>query len=80
MSQLVWGNNHNPPFDNLSIKVSPLRSVTLKEVAYMYAWCSLNSTRWNLRVDASNNKYFDVTFAFNDELEALTFKLTWAFN
>jgi hypothetical protein len=80
MSRLVWGNNQNPSFDTLLIKVSPKKPVTLKEVAYMYAWCNLNSTRWNLRVDTSNDKKFDVTFAFDDEIEALIFKLTWAYN
>jgi hypothetical protein len=76
----MWGTFHNPPFDTLQVRVSPQNPVTLKEVAYMYAWCNLNSTRWNLRVETSNDKKFEVTFAFDDELEALTFKLTWAFN
>lgn len=80
MSQLFYGQVNNPPFDTLQIRVSPNKAVTLKEVAHMYAWCSLNSKKWNLRVDSSNNKMFEVTFAFDDELEALLYKLTWAFN
>jgi hypothetical protein len=78
MSKLILERVNNPPFATLGIQVPVPHSITLKEVARMYSWCSMNSTKWNLRVDSSNNKTFKVTFAFENEMEALIFKLTWA--
>jgi hypothetical protein len=79
MSKLILESYLNPRFDTLPHKVPVLNQVKLADIAHMYAWCSVNTQKWNLYVTPSNDKMFEVTFAFDDEMDALVFKLTWAY-
>jgi hypothetical protein len=67
-----------PRFDTLKYRVVVDRVLTLKELAVIYTWCCNNTTEWNLQIENLAEELGRVTFAFNDELEALMFKLTWA--
>jgi hypothetical protein len=68
-----------PPFASLKHRVVLTRVNTLKELAVIYSWCCANCTEWNLQVLSGLELPTSIAFAFNDELEALMFKLTWAY-
>lgn len=79
MSKLILESYLLPRYETLPYKVPVMNKVKLMDIARMYAWCSVNTQKWNLYVETSETNKFEVTFAFDDEMDALVFTLTWAY-
>jgi hypothetical protein len=67
-----------PRFETLKFIVAINQIASFRELASIYSWCYMNCTEWNLQITNNLEDPGVVLFGFNDELEALMFKLTWA--
>jgi hypothetical protein len=68
-----------PKFESLKYRVALDHVTNLQTLAGIYTWCYMNCSEWNLLVTNELTQPFKVEFAFNDENEALMFRLSWAY-
>lgn len=67
-----------PRFDTLKYRVALTNVEKLQTLVEIYTWCYSNCSEWNLLVSNELTQPFKVEFAFNEENEALMFRLAWA--